>query len=131
MASAVYIAVVERTKNGYSVFFPDVPGCVSAGREPREVYENSEQALAAHLHLLAQEGEEIPQASREVEVDPDVEEVARLLVRVDLPGKAVRLNITMDEGLVASIDRVSKNRSGFLADAAREELARRRSLTDA
>ena len=46
--------------------------------------------------------------------------------RAEHPGKAVRLNITLDEGLVAAIDRVAENRSGFLAEAAREHLARQR-----
>lgn len=59
-------------------------------------------------------------------MDADIEEAARILVRVALPGKSVRLNITLDEGLVAAIDRVAKNRSGFLAEAARRELAARR-----
>jgi len=48
------------------------------------------------------------------------------LARVELPGRAVRLNITMDEGLVAAIDKVANNRSSFLADAARDALAKRR-----
>ena len=34
-------------------------------------------------------------------------------------GKAVRINITLDEGLMSAIDKVAKSRSGFLADAAR------------
>lgn len=32
-----------------------------------------------------------------------------------LPGCLVRLNITIEEGLVAAIDRATRNRSGFLA----------------
>ena len=34
----------------------------------------------------------------------------------------------MDEGLVAAIDRVAKNRSGFLADAAKVALAAKREM---
>jgi metal-responsive CopG/Arc/MetJ family transcriptional regulator len=48
------------------------------------------------------------------------------LVPVTLPGRAHRVNITMDEGLLHEIDAVADNRSRFLADAARAELARRR-----
>lgn len=48
-----------------------------------------------------------------------------MLVRVEVPGRSVRLNITLDEGLLAAIDRVAPNRSGFLADAARQALAAR------
>jgi hypothetical protein len=47
--------------------------------------------------------------------------VGRLLVRGQRKGKAIRINVTLDEGLVAAIDKVAQNRSGFLADAARRE----------
>ncbi|MEH3107166.1 MAG: hypothetical protein PGN09_07750 [Sphingomonas fennica] len=54
-----------------------------------------------------------------VERDDEVDEVARLLVRGEPPGRAVRVQITMEEGLLARIDRATGNRSRFLADAAR------------
>ncbi|MGI8705552.1 MAG: type II toxin-antitoxin system HicB family antitoxin [Sphingomicrobium sp.] len=124
MGTEIYTGVVEHAGDGYSVFFPDVPGCVSAGRTKAEAFANGEQALCAHLHLLAESRDDLPRPSEEVEVDADIKEVARFLARVDLPGKAVRINVTLDEGLVASIDRVARNRSGFLAEAARAKLAR-------
>lgn len=58
-----------------------------------------------------------------IERDPEAGEIARMLVKVELPGKAQRLNITLDEGLVAAIDQVASNRSAFLAAAARAALA--------
>jgi predicted RNase H-like HicB family nuclease len=133
MATVFYPAIVERSANGYSVFFPDLPGCTSAGATVHEAAANAEEAVAGHILVTAQHGEGLPEPSaiEAVERDPDVDEVARLLVRAERPGKAVRLNITLDEGLVAAIDRVAKNRSGFLADAARVALAAKRELADA
>lgn len=131
MATAVFTGIVERADEGFSVFFPDVPGCVSAGATLTEAMLNADAALAAHIQLLVQYREELPTASEEVQVDNDIEVVARFLARVDLPGRAVRLNITLDEGLVASIDRIASNRSGFIAEAAREALSRRRELEGA
>ena len=128
MANATYLGVVEKGAHGFGVFFPDVPGCVSAGETLREAMENGEQALAAHIELLAQDGDDIPEASAEVAVDGDIEVAAYFLAHVELPGKTVRLNITMDESLVARIDRIAHNRSAFIAEAARERL---RDLTDA
>ena len=122
MATAIYLGVVERGKHGFGVFFPDVPGCVSAGDNLFQAMENGEQALAAHIELLAQDGEDIPVASSEIAVNEDIEVASYFLAHVELPGKSVRLNITMDEGLVARIDRVARNRSAFLAEAARERL---------
>ncbi|NJC06492.1 putative RNase H-like HicB family nuclease [Sphingomonas kaistensis] len=124
MATAIYTGIVERAGEGYSVFFPDVPGCVSAGGSQAEAFANGEAALEAHLELLVEDGNDLPRPSAEVEVDPEVQEVCRFLARVELPGRAVRLNITMPEGLVSRIDRVTSNRSGFLAEAARDRLAK-------
>ena len=126
MATAYYTAILERTRTGFSVYFPDVPGCVSAGKTERETLQNAEEALSFHLGEMARAGELIPGSSDEIPPDAEVEEYCRALVRVELPGKAVRLNITMDEGLVAAIDHVAGNRSSFLADAARAALAVRR-----
>lgn len=128
MAIAIYPAIIERTEDGFSVFFPDLPGCTSAGSTVQQAALNAEDALAGHLLVSAQHGDEIadPTSLDQLESDPDVEEAARILVRAERPGKSVRLNITLDEGLVAAIDRVAKNRSGFLAEAARHELAARR-----
>lgn len=127
MANATYLAIVERAGAGYSVFFPDLPGCTSAGATLQEVVTNAEEALAGHLILSAEMGAEIPAPSAldEIARDPDVDEAARLLVTAMLPGKSVRVNITMDEGLIDAIDRVTNNRSGWLAEAARARLMAR------
>lgn len=128
MALAFYPAIIERAGDGFSVFFPDLPGCTSAGSSIQEAAVNAEEALAGHLLVCAQYNDHVddPSALDQVGKDPEVDEVARVLVRVERPGKAIRLNITLDEGLVAAIDRVAENRSGFLAEAAIHELASRR-----
>ena len=58
--------------------------------------------------------------------DPEVDEAARVLVRVEVPGKAVRVNITLPEELLAAVDRFAKRegftRSGLLAQAVRDRL---------
>lgn len=128
MTTAHFTAIFERAGDGYSVFFPDMPGCVSAGATFEEAAINAEEALSAHIVELAAGGDPIPaaRAPDAIEHDPEVIEVARLLVKAELPGRSVRINITLDEGLVAAIDKTAKNRSGFLAKAAREALVRAR-----
>ncbi|MCX8475398.1 MAG: type II toxin-antitoxin system HicB family antitoxin [Sphingomonas sp.] len=125
MASVVYPAIVERAGSGFSVFFPDLPGCTSAGETLQDAVLNAEQALAGHLLVTVRHNEEVSDPSHldDIERDPEIDEVARVLVRAEKPGKAVRINITLDEGLVAAIDRRASNRSGFLAEAARRALA--------
>lgn len=128
MSVVIYPAVVERAGDGFSVFFPDLPGCTSAGRTIQEAVLNAEEALAGHLLVSAEHNEDVadPSDIDAIEHDPEIDEVARVLVRGERPGKSVRINVTIDDGLLAAIDRVARNRSRFLADAAREALDARR-----
>lgn len=125
MATAYYPAIIERGPEGFGVFFPDLPGCTSAGRTVHEAALNAEEALNGHLAVSAEHGDAIPTPSDldAVERDPDVDEAARILVRGERPGRAVRVQVTIEEGLLARIDRAASNRSRFLADAARAKLA--------
>ncbi len=123
-----YIAIIERAKSGYGVFFPDIPGCTSAGATIHEAAANAEAALQGHLTLNLEHGEALPEptALDAIAADPDIDEAARVLVRFDVPGRAVRVNITMPEDLLEAIDRFAKGhgytRSGLLAHAAREHI---------
>ncbi|UYY60087.1 type II toxin-antitoxin system HicB family antitoxin [Sphingomonas sp. S2-65] len=125
MATAYYPAIIERGPEGFGVYFPDLPGCVSAGRTVTEAALGAEEALHGHLAVMAEHGDAIPEASAvdEVEAFEGSEEVARILVRGERPGKAVRVQISIEEGLLARIDRVAANRSRFLAEAAAAKLA--------
>ena len=126
MPATYYPAVVDRSASGYGVTFPDFPGCIAAGDTVQEAAENAESALAFHVDAMRADKDAIPLPSDLDSIEPvdGAEDVARLLVRVDLPGKFQRIQVTMDEGLLAMIDRVSHNRSGFLAEAARAALLR-------
>lgn len=127
MPPVIYPAIIERGPEGFGVFFPDLPGCVSAGATLQEAALNAEEALTGHLFVSAEHGDDLapPSDLDAIERDPDVDEAARILVRAEAPGKAVRLNVSLPEGLVKAIDKVADNRSGFLAEAAFEHLRRR------
>jgi predicted RNase H-like HicB family nuclease len=131
MALAFYPAVIEAAADGsYGVFFPDLPGCTSGGDTLQEAALNAEEALQAHVELSGEHGEAVPPPSDlgALAADPDVREAARVLVRVEMPGRAVRVNITLPEGLLAEADnyarRMGLTRSGLLAEAVRERMRR-------
>jgi len=56
-----YAAIIERAKNGFGVFFPDIPGCTSAGATIHEAAANAKQALQTHLTLNLEYGEALPE----------------------------------------------------------------------
>jgi predicted transcriptional regulator len=81
--------------------------------------------LAAYLDAARENGIDVPSPVDidKIKVEPDIGEVARILVRYEPPAHSVRLNITMDEALLKRVDAVAERegftRSGFLANAVR------------
>ena len=88
----------------------------------------AEEALQFHLDGMMADGGALPdpRSLDRMPRDPAVKEVARILVRAEIPSaKALRLNVTLPEDLVHRIDAVADNRSRFLAEAAERALPER------
>lgn len=117
----------------YGVTVPDLPGCFSAGSTVGEALENAEEAVLAHIEGLYLDGEDIPRPTsiEELQHRNDSPCLLWALVGVDLGklSKEVRrLNITMPENILSKVDayarRKGSSRSGFLAEAALDYMAR-------
>jgi predicted RNase H-like HicB family nuclease len=131
---ATIVALVHGAAGVYGISFPDFPGCVAGGRTLDEVLRRGREALATHVPARLETGVALP-AIRDLDAirsDPDLAEdfadaVLVTTVDLDLPGKSVRVNVSLDETLLSRIDRAAaaegESRSGFLAEAARKRLA--------
>ncbi|MCD8286684.1 MAG: type II toxin-antitoxin system HicB family antitoxin [Clostridia bacterium] len=75
MREYTFMAVFEPGRKGeYFVYFPDVPGCTSWGRNLKHAREQAHEALALHLGAMLEDGEEIPVPSENPEIHPGTEE---------------------------------------------------------
>lgn len=128
------IGVVDRADDGYfGVAFPDAPGCVAMGATQDEAVSNATNALAEWAADMRSVGRAMQVRTAEAIVaDPDVREaLAAGGVLVSIPmlenrGRLARANISLDEGLLASIDATAKRlgvtRSAFIAAASIEKI---------
>jgi predicted RNase H-like HicB family nuclease len=55
-----YAIVIEKAKNNYSAYVPDLPGCIATGITLQEVNQQIKEAIAFHLEGLREEGLSIP-----------------------------------------------------------------------
>lgn len=55
-----YLVILEPTATGFSAFSPDLPGCVTTGRDREETEANMREAIEFHLDGLRAEGMELP-----------------------------------------------------------------------
>lgn len=126
------IALIHEEDGVFGASFPDFPGCISTADTLDEVARKGREALLLHVEGMSEDGETlpVPRGLAEIRRDPHMAEViaGAVIVAAPLtpPGKAVRLDITLDERLLAAVDDAAKargmTRSGFLADAARSRL---------
>src|SRR5580658_5024354 len=125
-----YIALIHKDPDSdYGVSFPDFPGLATAGRTLDEARAMAEEALALHIEGMTADGEAIPEASilEAVMDDPAARDgVVTLISTKPAAKRAVRVNVTLPEDVLAEIDRYAENRgltrSGFLAQAAKRAM---------
>jgi predicted RNase H-like HicB family nuclease len=125
-------ALIHEENGSFGISFPDFPGCISGGKTAEEALRRGRSALAFHIAGLAEDGDAMPPLRNldELRADrrfrADAKSAVVTLVDVDLPGKALRLNISLDEHLIARIDANAKasgeTRSGWLATASKMRL---------
>ena len=127
----LYPVAVEKGSDtdAYGVTVPDIAGCFSAGDTFEEALENVREAIASHLEILAEDGEEIPLAS-EVSNYLNHNEYQGLIwavVDIDVSrylGKSEKVNVSLPSRLIRLIDdqvgkdKHYKSRSAFLAAGA-------------
>ncbi|MBS1502184.1 MAG: type II toxin-antitoxin system HicB family antitoxin [Bacteroidetes bacterium] len=57
-----YLVVIEKAKNNFSAFSPDVWGCIATGSTVEETLTKMKDALHLHLEEIVNDGLEIPKA---------------------------------------------------------------------
>lgn len=122
--------IYAEDEGGYSVFFPEVPGCQTCGDTLEEALRMADGALSGHLETLIELGDPVPEPSPPEGVPDDPEfgpATFRYVVPFEAPSREVPANVTIEEELLARIDAAAAardmTRGRFLAEGARRLLA--------
>jgi predicted RNase H-like HicB family nuclease len=138
----VYPAIITKAEGeDYGVVFPDLPGCVTTGETIGEAAEMAIEAVAGHVGTMIDANEPVPEPAALDTPLPDwLADIAGkvvagpVLVPVEIPSRSVRINISLDDALLARLDRAAaaenETRSGFIARAVRELLNERQRGSD-
>ncbi|MDS9862801.1 hypothetical protein XB97_17970 [Acinetobacter pittii] len=131
----LYLIAIEMGSDteAFGVIVPDIPGCHSAGDTLEEALDNIKEAIAGHLEILAEDGEEIPLASsvRKFMDLPEYDGMVWFVTEVDLGrylGTPEKINVSLPSRLIRKIDdsvgkdKQYKTRSAFLAAGAEKLL---------
>ena len=124
MRKIIYIAVLEPVSSGYSVYFPDLPGCTSAGADLSEATAMAAEALSIFLYEMEHEGESLPIPAKPGDIEtytpgslltpiaysPDY-------VRREMLLRSVKLNVTIPEWMKLRAETMDINYSRILQGA--------------
>lgn len=62
-----YAIVIEKAEGNYSVYVPDLPGCVATGVTAEEAEVHIREAIEFHLEGMREDGAPIPPPASRVE----------------------------------------------------------------
>lgn len=65
-----YLVIIEREKNTYGAYVPDLPGCVAVAKTKAQLRKLIEEAIALHLEDMRATGQKIPRPSASYELVP-------------------------------------------------------------
>ncbi|NLJ08973.1 MAG: type II toxin-antitoxin system HicB family antitoxin [Treponema sp.] len=129
MKTYLYPAYFRRVESGdYSVDFPDLPGCVSAGKSLEEALVMAREALSLHLYGMVEDGDEIPAPSDPADLPAEPGSfVAPVEGRPEMVGdeirnRAVKKTLTIPYWLNEAAEAQRINFSQVLQEALRERI---------
>lgn len=125
-----FIALVEKENDSFGVFFPQLPGCVSMGESLDGAIGSAADALAEWVGDEAAAGrvhepEDLATTTAREEVAIAIGQgaVPVFVPLVSESGRSVRVNLSLDAGLLTAIDEAARRRgmtrSSWIASAAR------------
>ena len=117
MQNLTYFAVFEPSTDGsYSIYFPDLPGCISVGN-------NLEEAASLHVYSMECDNEEIPTPSVNLSKDDTEGNVIMPitihpdLFRMKKDNESIKTNITLPAWLKRIAEEQKVNYSRLLETA--------------
>ena len=130
---ARYLAIIDAADRQFGVVFPDAPGCTAMGATEQEAIDNAIEALSEWVADVVADGGTAPKPRTYLQILKSREfpqlgmgAMVATLPLIHESGKLARANVSMDAGLLASIDEAATarglTRSSFLASAARDKL---------
>ena len=130
MKGTTYYAVFEPTSTGFSVYFPDILGCVTTGKKLLDANANAKEALELHLWGMEKDKEPIPKPTTPPFKNEELSEGSFIvpitvfmdLVKNEMKNKAVKKTLTIPYWLNQEAEQQGVNFSLVLQTALKEVL---------
>lgn len=119
----LFPAVLSVDRDGISVEFPDLPGCLTCGQTEEEAVEMAKEALQLHLYGMERDGDEIPSPAKIVDLALEKNQFVVLIeawmppFRDRMANRAVKKTLTIPKWLNDIAEQKQVNFSHVLQSA--------------
>ena len=127
-----YNAIFTYKKDGVHVVFPDLPGCITFGKDEDEAINMAREVLALHIYGMEEDGDELPPPSsvkKLFKTETLEENEAFFLVEAFMPplrekqqNRYVKKTLSIPYWLNAEAERRGINFSNTLQNAIKKQL---------
>ncbi len=127
------VTLVHEENGAFGASFPDLPGCTTVARDLDLLIGKATEVVDFHVRGMIEDGlgppvfRPLAELREHPEFRADASDALVILLDYNPPGRTVRVNITLDEGVLRRIDHAAEaageSRSGFLVSAAKRRLA--------
>lgn len=124
----LYPAIFKYGKDGITITFPDLPGCISCGKNDEEALYMARDVLGGWMYQIERAKEKIPNPSSLNMINLNFDEKVLLIdvwmpsVRKSIRNKAVKKTLTIPQWLNERATEKNLNFSHILQEALKEEL---------
>ena len=124
----IYPAIFEYEKNGISISFPDLPGCISSAKNEEEALYMAKDALGLYIVCSEQDNEDLPKPTplNRIEITKNTRvilvDVNMPLFRESVENMAVKKTLTIPKWINDIAEKNNINFSQVLQMALRKSL---------
>ena len=120
----VYPAIFHRNEDGsYTIIYPDLPGCISEGKNLVNAMYMAQSALTQWIGYLADKKHEIPDASPVKKIKTSKGDFVNLIRAEVKDAKAVKRTVSIPKWMDEKVAQSGLSLSRVLQDALQERLA--------
>jgi len=120
----VYPAIFHRNKDeSYTITYPDLPGCISEGKNLGNAMYMAQSALTQWIGYLIDKEQKIPNASPAEKLKTSKDDFVNLICAEVRDAKAVKRTVSIPKWMDDKVAQSGLSLSRVLQDALRERLA--------
>jgi len=122
-----YLAVFEKSRTGFSVYFPDIPGCITCGKDFDHSLRMAGEVLGLHIYGMEKDGEALPEQTGNIPELANGDIVAAVsvfpaLVKDEMENRREKTSVTIPRWLKIAAEAEGVNYSRLLETAIKETL---------